>query len=74
MRIDDFSRHELRGSHATKVELTSQVQESLERMNCVNDAEEFKDVESICSGKLYHVPSQPAIVPSLGGMLSRDQS
>ena len=45
-----------------------------ERMNYVNDSGEFQDVESICSGKLSHVPSQPAFVPSLGGMPSRDQS
>ena len=32
--------------------------------------EEFQDVESICSGTLSHVLSQPAVVPSLGGMLS----
>ena len=37
------------------------------------DSGEFQDVESICSGKLSHVPSQPAIVPSPCGMLSRDQ-
>ena len=40
----------------------------------MNDSREFQDVESICSGKLYHGPSQPAIVPSLGGLLSSGQS
>ena len=40
----------------------------------MNDSREFQDVESICSGKLSHVPSQPPVVPSLSGMLSRDQS
>ena len=40
----------------------------------MNDSREFQDVESICSGKLYHVPSQRAIVPSLGGLLSSGQS
>ena len=40
----------------------------------MNDSREFQDVESIFSGKLSHVPSQPAIVPSLCGMLSRDRS
>ena len=43
-------------------------------MNHMNDSSEFQDVESICTGKFSHVPSQPAIVPSLGGMLSRDPS
>ena len=74
MRIDDFSRNALRESHASIQELTSQIQECKERMNYMNDSKEFEDVESISSGKLTHVPSQPAIVPSLGGMMSRDQS
>ena len=69
MRIDEFSRHELSESHATAKELTSQIQELQERMNLMSDFVEFQDVNSICSGKLSHVPSQPAIVPSLGGML-----
>ena len=51
---------------------TSQIQELQERMNQINDSREVHDVESICSAKLFHVPSQLAIVPSLGGMLSRD--
>ena len=61
-------------SHATIQELTSQILELPERMNHMNDAREFQDVESICSGTLSHVPSQPAVVPSLCGMQSRDQS
>ena len=71
MRIDEFSRHELRESPATIQKLASQIQELQERMNYMNDSREFQDVEAICSGKLSHVPSQPAIVPSL---VSRDQS
>ena len=43
-------------------------------MNYLNDFTEFHDVESICTGKLSHLPSQPTIVPSLGGMPSRDPS
>ena len=35
---------------------------------------EFQDVASICCGKLSHIPSQPAVVPSPCAMLSRDQS
>ena len=70
--MHEFPSNELRESHATIQELTSQVQELKERMNCVNDSGEFQDIESIWSGKLSHVPSQPAIVPSLGGMLGRD--
>ena len=74
MRSDEFSRNELRESHVTIHELTSQIQELQERMNYMNDSREFEDAESICSGKLSHVPSQPAGVPSPRSMLSRDQS
>ena len=71
---DDFSRQELRESQATIHDLTSQIQELQERVNVMNDSREFQDVHSVCSGKLSHVPCQPAVVPSLRGMLSRDQS
>ena len=74
VRIDEFSIHKLRESHAPIQELTSQIQEVHERMNYISDSREFHDGESNCMGKLSHVPSQPTIVPSLGGMLSRDPS
>ena len=74
MRIDEFSRNELRESHATIQELTSQIQGLQERMNCMNDSREFQDVESICSGKLSHVPSQLAVVPSPRSMLSHRET
>ena len=74
MRIVQFSRHELRESQAAIQELTTQIQELQERVNFVNGSREFQDVESICSGKLSHVPRQLAVAPSPCGMLSRDQS
>ena len=74
IRIDEFSRKELRESQAAFHELTSQIPEVYERVNLMHDSREFQEVESICSGKLSHVPSQPAVVPSLCVMLSRDQS
>ena len=74
LRIDEFSRHKLRESEATLQELTSQIQELQDRVNFMNDFREFQNVASICRGKLSHVPSQSAIVPSPCGMLSRDQS
>ena len=43
-------------------------------MNLINNSREFQDIESVCSGKLSHVPSQPAVVPSPRGMLSRDDT
>ena len=74
MRIDEFSRQELRESQATIHEFTSQIQELQERVNLTNDFREFQVVESACSGRLSHLASQPAVVPSPRGMLSRDQS
>ena len=74
MRVDEFSIHKLRESHVTIQELTSQIQELQERVNYMNDSREFQDIDSICSGKLSHVPSQPAVFPSPRSMLSRDQS
>ena len=53
-------RNELTERHAIIQELTSQ--------NYMNDSREFQDFESICSGKLSHVPSQRAVVPSLCGI------
>ena len=74
MRFDEFSWNDLRESHATVQELTSQIQELQDRMNYMNDSSKIQDAESICTGKLSHVPSQLTIAPSLGGMLSRDPS
>ena len=74
MRNDEFSRQELTESQATIQQLTSQTQALQDRVNLVNDSRKFQDVESICSGEWSNVPSQTAIVPSLSGMLSRNQS
>ena len=41
MRIDEFSKNELRESHAAIQELTSQIQDLRERMNKTNDSTEF---------------------------------
>ena len=71
MRIDEFSKHILKESHAASQELSSQTQEMQEIMNV---SQEFQDIESICSGKLSPVPSQPAVVPSPRAVSSRDQS
>ena len=70
MRIDEFSRQELRESQATVNELTSQIQE----LDLLSDSGQFRDVESACSGRLSHVPSQPAVLPSPRGMPRSDQS
>ena len=73
LRVDEFSVQKLRESHGTIQRLTSQVQELQERMNYLNDFGEFQEVESNYSGRLSHVPSQPAVVPSSRTMLSRDK-
>ena len=52
MRMDEFSRNELRESHATIQELTSQVQELQETMNYFGDSRECQDIESICRSLL----------------------
>ena len=70
----EVSAQKLRESHATIQELTSQTQELQERVNFMNDSREFQEIESICSGKFSHVPSQRAVAPRPRSMLSRDQS
>ena len=74
LRVDEFSAQKLRESHDTIQELTSQIQDLQERTNCMSDSTEFQDVVSICSGRLSHVPSQPAVVPSPRTMLTHDLS
>ena len=74
MRIDEFSRQELRENQGTIRELTSQMLEWQARVNLMNVFREIQDFESACSGRLSRVPSQPAVVPSPCGMLSRDHS
>ena len=61
MRIDEFSKNELRDSHATTQELTSQIQELQERINHMNDSRGIQDEKSICSG-IY--PTFPVNGPS----------
>ena len=49
------------------------MQEMQEQMNSMNDSREFQEVESNHSGRLSHVSSQPAAIPSSRSMLSRDK-
>ena len=74
MRIDECSKQELRESQTSIIELTSQIQDLQDRVNSMNDSRDFQAVESICSAGSSHVPSQPTVVPSLRGMLSRNRS
>ena len=74
LRVDEFSVQKLRGRVMIRYSSTSQIQELQERVNCMNDVGKFHDFESNYGGIFSHVPSQPAVVPSPCGMLSRDQS
>ena len=73
-RVDEFSFQKLRESHDTIQRLTSQMQEMQEQMNSMNDSGEIQEVESNHSGRLSHVPSQPAGNPSPRSMLSCDKT
>ena len=71
---DEFSRNDLRQSHAAIQELTSQAKELQESMKDMNDSTRFQEKESICCAIVSHVPRHPAVVLSLRAMSSRDQS
>ena len=45
-----------------------------ERVNCMSDSREFQEADSVCSGRLSHVPTSPAFILSPQSMPSRDQS
>ena len=72
-RVDEISLQKLRENHETIQMLTSQLQEIQDQMNSMNDSGEFQEVESNYSGRLSHVSSQPAMIPSTRSMLSRDK-
>ena len=74
LRVDEFSSRRLRESHDTIQKLTSQIQELQEKVNCTSDSREFQDGESICSRKISHVPSHPAVIPSPRARSSRDRT
>ena len=44
-----------------------------EQMNSMNDSGDFQDVESNYSGRLSHVSSEHAMIPSSRAMLGRDK-
>ena len=72
-RVDEVSLQKLRENHETIQQPTSQLQQMQEQMNSMNDSGDFQDVESNYSGRLSHVSSQPAMIPSSRTMLSRDK-
>ena len=64
LRVDEVSVQQLRENHETVQQLTFQLQQMQEQMNSMSDSGEFQDVESNYSGRLSHVSSQPAMIPS----------
>ena len=73
LRVDEVSMQKLREHHETIQKLTSQLQCMQEHMNSMDDSGESREVESNPGGRLSHVPSQPAMIPSSSSMLSRDK-
>ena len=62
--VDELSLQKMRESPETIQRLTSQMQEMQEQLNSMNDSGEFQEVGSNHSGRLSHVSSQPAGIPS----------
>ena len=60
-------------TNETIQQLTSRLQQMQEQMNSTNHSGDFQDMESNCSGRLSHVSSQPAMIPSSRSILSRDK-
>ena len=73
LQVDEVSVQQLRENHETIQQLTFQLQQMLEQMNSMNDSGDSHDVESNSSGRLSHVSSQPAMIPSSRSLLSRDK-
>ena len=72
-RVDEVSVQKSRENHETVQKLASQLQQMQEQMGSMNDSGDFQDVESNYSGRLSHVSSQPAMIPSSRALLSRDK-
>ena len=71
--FDTNTRRRLVGGQNSILELTGNIQELQNEINCLNDSRDFQDAESVHSGQ-SHVTSQPvssAPHPGLYGMLSR---
>ena len=73
LRADEVSVQKLTENHETIQQLASQLQQMQEQMNSMNDSGDFQDVESNYCGRLSHISSQPAMIPSSRSLLSRDK-
>ena len=72
-RTDEVSVQKLRENHETNQQLTSQLQQIQKKINSLYDSGDYQDVESSYSGRLFHVPSQPAMIPGSCALPSRDK-
>ena len=71
--FDECSRRRLIENQDTILELTARIEELQNEVNCLNDSRDFKDAESVLSGR-SHVTSQPVLFSPFrdpGGRLSR---
>ena len=72
-RVDEVSVQKLRENHETIQQLASQLQQMQEQMSSMSDSGDFQDMESNYGGRLSHVSSQLAMIPSSRYLLSRDK-
>ena len=69
--MKNFSQHN-EESKSTVNQLVVEIQELQDKVNALNDAKEFFDLEIASSSGLSHVPSQLTSIPSPRGMVSRN--
>ena len=74
LRVNQVSVQRERENHETNTKAHFSVAEMQDQMNSLNDSGEFQEVESNYSGRLSHVSSQPAMIPSSRSMLSPRQT
>ena len=60
--FDEFTQKKFIEDQKTIMELSGRLQELQNEVNCMNDSKDFRDAESICSGK-SHVTSPPGLFP-----------
>ena len=73
LRVDGASVQKSRENHETIQKLISQLQEMQEQTSSMNHSGKFQEVESYFGGRLSHVSSQLATIPSSLSMLRRDK-
>ena len=71
LKIEELSPRQERDPD-TVSQLLAQIQGLQGQVNSLADAREFHDPDTASSSRAPHVPSQPVIVPTSRGMLSRD--